>query len=67
MVAQMFDDSVDIATLIRAAREGRTLGSCSMRCDLADGQLRTVGDFLDSAADYVSSAISSVSNSISLG
>lgn len=68
MVADMFDQSIDIQEITRAARYGRTMGTCdTMKCDFADGQLRTIGDYLGSFEDFFSSIVNSVSNSISLG
>ncbi|TRY73704.1 hypothetical protein TCAL_00916 [Tigriopus californicus] len=67
-VAEMFDQSIDIQEITRAARYGRTIGSCdTMKCDFVDGQLRTIGDYLSSLEDFITSIVSSVSNSINIG
>ncbi len=65
MVAEMFDRTIDIQEITRAARYGRTMGTCgTMKCDFADGQLRTLGDYLDSIDEFFSSIFSSISDSI---
>lgn len=65
-VAEIFDDSIDIQEITRAARFGRTIGSChNMKCPVMDGQLRTLGDFLGTLEEFFSSVFTSVSSSIS--
>ena len=68
MVAEMFDESININEITRAARYGRTIGSChEMNCEFLNGQLRTLGDYLGSIEEFLSSIVSSVSNSINIG
>ena len=44
------------------------MGTChTMKCDFMDGQLRTLGDYLENVDDFFSSMISSISNSINIG
>jgi hypothetical protein len=65
MVAEMFDKSVNLQEITRAARYGRTMGTChSMECEIMDNQLRTVGDFLGTFEDFLSSVFNSISSSI---
>ena len=41
------------------------MGTCrTMKCDFADSQLRTLGDYLDSVDEFFSSIFSSISDSI---
>lgn len=68
MVAEMFDKSVNLQEITRAARYGRTMGTChTMQCEFMDNQLRTVGDYLGTFEDFVSSIFNSISNSINIG
>jgi len=68
MVADMFDKSIDIKELTRAARYGRTVGSChTMKCDFLDNQLRTVGDYLGTFEEFLSQIFNSISESLSFG
>lgn len=68
MVAEMFDKSVNIQEITRAARYGRTMGTChTMECEFMDNQLRTVGDYLGTFEDFLSSVFKSISSSINIG
>jgi len=68
MVADMFDRSIDAKSITKAARHGRTIGSChTMQCDFVDGQLRDLGDYLETIEEFFSSIFNSVSSSINLG
>lgn len=68
MVADMFDRSIDAKAITKAARHGRTIGSChTMQCDFVDGQLRDLGDYLETIEEFFTSIFSSVSNSINIG
>ena len=68
MVAEMFDQSIDITEITRAARYGRQIGSChTMDCDFLDGQIRSVGEYLGSFEEFLSSIFETVSNSINIG
>jgi len=68
MVADMFDQSIDIKELTKAARHGRTIGSChSMKCDFADSQLRTLENYFEVVENFVATIYNSVSGSLSLG
>jgi len=68
MVADMFDKSIDIKELTRAARYGRTVGSChTMKCDVVDNQLRTVGDYLGTFEEFITQIFNSISESLNFG
>ena len=68
MVADMFDKSIDIKELTRAARYGRTVGSChTMKCDIVDNQLRTVGDYLGTFEEFITQIFNSISESLNFG
>lgn len=68
MVADMFDQSIDIKELTKAARHGRTIGSChAMKCDFFDGQLRTLENYFEVVENFVTTIYNSVSGSLSLG
>merc|ERR1712088_1213152 len=68
MVAGMFDKSIDIKELTRAARYGRTVGSChTMKCDIVDNQLRTVGDYLGTFEEFITQIFNSISESLNFG
>lgn len=68
MVADMFDRSIDAKAITKAARHGRTIGSChTMQCDFVDGQLRDLGDYLETIEEFFSSIFNSVSNSLTIG
>jgi len=69
MVAEMFDQAIDIQQITTAARYGRTVGECASvsPCSYADGQLRTLSDYVASVDDFFSSLLDSISNSINLG
>jgi hypothetical protein len=68
MVADMFDRSIDAKAITKAARHGRTIGSChTMQCDFVDGQLRDLGDYLETIEEFFTSIFNSVSNSIDFG
>jgi len=70
IVADMFDDSVNINVLTRAARDGRQ-GNChsseTMKCDLVDNQLRTLGDYLSTFEEFLTQIFNSVSESLNFG
>merc|ERR1719444_769374 len=69
MVADMFEDSkIDIQQLTRAARYGRTKGTChTMTCDFLDNQLRTVGDYLGTFEEFLTQIFNSISESLNFG
>lgn len=68
MVADMFDRSIDAGAITKAARHGRTIGSChNMQCDFVDGQLRDLGDYLETIEEFFTSIFNSVSSSINIG
>lgn len=68
MVADMFDRSIDAKAITKAARHGRTIGSChTMQCDFVDGQLRDLGDYLETIEEFFTSIFNSVSSSINIG
>jgi len=65
MVADMFDQSIDIKELTKAARHGRTIGSChTMKCDFMDGQLRTLENYFEVVENFVTTIYNSVAGSI---
>jgi len=65
MVADMFDQSIDIKELTKAARHGRTIGSChTMKCDFMDGQLRTLENYFEIVENFVTTIYNSVAGSI---
>ena len=68
-ITETFGDSIKPDEITRAARYGRTVGTChTMRCELFDGeQLRTLGNLLSSLEEVISSMIDSLATSISLG
>lgn len=64
----MFGDTVKITELTRAARYGRTVGSChTMKCDVVDNQLRTVGDYLSTFEEFLTQVFNSISESLNFG
>jgi len=68
MVADIFDGSIDASSITKAARHGRTIGSChTMQCDFVDGQLRDLGDYLETIEEFFTSVFNSVSSSINIG
>merc|ERR1711879_392001 len=67
MLADQFDQSIDVKELIRSAKVGRADGSCHTRkCDFLDNQLRTVGDYLGTFEEFLSQIFNSISESLSL-
>ena len=71
IVADMFDDAItDINVLTRAARDGRQ-GNChsseTLKCDLVDNQLRTLGDYLSTFEEFLTQIFNSVSESLNFG
>merc|ERR1711878_74180 len=47
IVAEQFGDAIEMDAITRAARYGRSTGTCErMECPILDGQLRTVTDYL---------------------
>merc|ERR1711981_162853 len=68
MLADQFDQSIDVKELIRSAKVGRADGSCHTRkCDFLDNQLRTVGDYLGTFEEFLSQIFNSISESLSFG
>jgi hypothetical protein len=67
-ISEMFDRSIDIKEITRAARFGRTVGTCdTMQCAFADGQIRTVTDYFNldySFDDFMATIVSSVRSNI---
>jgi len=69
-ITETFGDSINVKEINRAARYGRTVGTChTMRCDLFDDgeQLRTLGNLLSSVEEFVSSLTESLATSINFG
>lgn len=68
MVAEMFDNSINVDQLTKAARMGRTTGTCHKTpCEFLDGQLRSVGQYLETLEEFLSSIFNAVSNSLTIG
>lgn len=69
-ITETFGESINVKEINRAARYGRTVGTChTMRCDLFDDgeQLRTLGNLLSSVEEFVSSLAESLATSINFG
>merc|ERR1712038_1780999 len=69
-ITETFGESINVKEINRAARYGRTVGTChTMRCDLFDDgeQLRTLGNLLSSVEEFVSSLTESLATSINFG
>jgi len=65
MVAEQFGEVMEMEAITRAARLGRTLGSCHrMECPVLDGQLRTVTDYLAGFEEMLGYIVNSVSTSL---
>merc|ERR1711992_449631 len=57
-ITETFGESINVKEINRAARYGRTVGTChTMRCDLFDDgeQLRTLGNLLSSVEEFATS------------
>jgi len=64
MVADMFDQSIDIQEITKAARQGRTIGTChQMQCDILDGQLRNLEGYFEVVESFFSTIYNSVAGS----
>ena len=67
-VAEMFDESININEIMRAARYGRTIGSFQeMNCEILNGQLRILGDYLNSICEFLASIIRCISITNNIG
>lgn len=65
MVADMFDQSIDIKEITKAARQGRTIGTChTMKCDFMDGQLRTLENYFEVVENFIATIYNSVAGSL---
>merc|ERR1712055_928357 len=65
MVAEQFGDVMEMEAITRAAKLGRTIGSCHrMECPVLDGQLRTVTDYLAGFEEMLGYIVNSVSTSL---
>merc|ERR1712127_535602 len=65
MIAEQFGDDIEMEAITRAARMGRTDGTCHrMECPVADGQLRTVTDWLAGLEEVLGYVVNSVSTSL---
>merc|ERR1712029_426437 len=65
MVADMFDQSIDLKEITRAARHGRTIGSChNMNCDVIDSQLRNLESIFEIVENFVTTIYNSVAGSL---
>jgi hypothetical protein len=64
-ITETFGESVNVKEITRAARYGRTVGTChTMRCELFDGeQLRTLGNMLSGVEETFSGVYDSLGNS----
>merc|ERR1711902_29256 len=69
-ITETFDELINVKEINRAARYGRTVGTChTMRCDLFDDgeQLRTLGNLLSSVEEFATSLAESLATSINFG
>jgi len=69
-ITETFGESINVKEINRAARYGRTVGTChTMRCDLFDDgeQLRTLGNLLSSVEEFATSLAESLATSINFG
>jgi len=65
MVAEQFGEVIQMEAITRAAKVGRTLGTCHrMECPVLDGQLRTVTDYLAGFEEMLGYVVNSVSTSL---
>jgi len=65
MVAEQFGEVMEMEAITRAAKLGRTIGSCHrMECPVLDGQLRTVTDYLAGVEEMLGYIVNSVSTSL---
>jgi len=65
MVAEQFGDVMEMEAITRAAKLGRTIGTCHrMECPVLDGQLRTVTDYLAGFEEMLGYIVNSVSTSL---
>jgi len=65
IVAEQFGEAIQMEAITRAARYGRTTGTCHrMECPVLDGQLRTVTDYLAGLEEILGYIVNSVSTSI---
>lgn len=73
MVAEQFGEDMGngkgkgqgMEAITRAAKMGRTAGTChNMECPIADGQLRTVTDWLGGVEEMLGYVVNSVSTSL---
>jgi len=65
IVAEQFEEAIEMEAITRAARYGRTTGTCHrMECPMLDGQLRTVTDYLSGIEEILGYIVNSVSTSI---
>jgi len=65
IVAEQFEEAIEMEAITRAARYGRTTGTCHrMECPMLDGQLRTVADYLSGVEEILGYIVNSVSTSI---
>lgn len=65
MLAEQFGEAIEMQAITRAAKYGRTTGTCHlMQCPILDGQLRTVTDYLAGFEEMLGYIVNSVSHSI---
>lgn len=65
MVAEQFGEVMEMEAITRAARLGRSVGTCHrMECPVLDGQLRTVTDYLAGFEEMLGYIVNSVSTSL---
>merc|ERR1712045_89384 len=57
--------SVDLKEITKAARHGRTIGSChNMNCDVIDSQLRNLESVFEIVENFVTTIYNSVAGSL---
>lgn len=65
IVAEQFGDAIEMDAITRAARYGRSTGTCErMECPILDGQLRTVTDYLAGVEEILGYIVNSIQTSI---
>jgi len=67
MLAEQFGEAIQMDAITRAAKYGRTTGTCErMQCPVLDGQLRTVTGWLQGFEEILGYVVNSVSHSFGM-
>lgn len=65
MVAEQFEEAIEMESITRAAKYGRMTGTCHrMECPFLDGQLRGVTDYLAGFEEMLGYIVNSVGQSL---